>query len=172
MTILKELLKEEVWKDFRDYRNKRNQLGKDELRELDDFIAERRYLEIADKLEFDYPVKMMISKMGSTRKRTVYSYKEDETWVLKLLTHLLYKYDGKIADSCYSFRRNKMAKSAIDDILKNRNLDERYVLKADIHDYFNSIDVDLLETELRKIIDDDPEMLAFLLKLLKQDKCY
>ncbi|MBQ4253265.1 MAG: group II intron reverse transcriptase domain-containing protein [Erysipelotrichaceae bacterium] len=172
MTILKELLKDEVWKDFRDYRKKRNQLGKDELRKLDDFIAEKRYLETADKLEFGYPVKMMISKMGSTKKRTVYSYGEDEMWVLKLLTHLLYKYDDRIAENCYSFRRNKMAKTAIDDVMKNSDLDNRYVLKADIHDYFNSIDVDLLESKLREVIDDDSQLLDFLLKLLRQDKCY
>ena len=170
-SLLDSLKQREVWSDFLEYKKSKNQLSKKELKELEVFIAEKRYMPLSETLHFGYPEKKEISKMGSSKKRTVYSYSEDETWVLKLLAYLLYKYDDKIADNCYSFRRNQTAKTAFDDIKKVKGLDECWVLKTDIHDYFNSIDTDLLSDMLKEIIDDDVELITFMSGLLSQDKC-
>lgn len=169
MTLLDELKKEETWQDFLAYKKERNQLSKTELKKLETFIMEKKYLR--DLNDFSYPVKKQIAKRGSDKKRTVYSYTEDETWILKVLCFLLYKYDDRISDNCYSFRRNKSAKSAFEKITRINEIDQKYVLKLDIHDYFNSIDVELLIKEIAKIIDDDPELNDFLISLLRQDRC-
>ncbi len=130
------------------------------------------YLKITDSFHFDYPFRKTITKLNSDKKRTVYTYSKNETWVLKLLAHLLYKYDDAIAENCYSFRRNKTAKSAFDDIMKIKDLSEKHVLKLDIHDYFNSIDVEQLIVILRKTITDDDRLVDFMTSLLTQNKCY
>ena len=171
MSLLDDLLKKEVWENFRADKMVRGQLNKKELEELDSFIMEERYLIFTDDYEFSYPEKIILSKMGSNKKRTVYSYNSDETWALKLLGQLLYKYDDKLADNCYSFRKGKTAKGAIEDIKHIDNLNECYVFKTDIHDYFNSMDTDLLMEKAREVITDDNKLVEFMEKLLRQDKC-
>ena len=172
MTLLDELSKKEVWLSFHAYKKERNQLTVREDRQLKVFIEQERYLKITAFFSFDYPVKKIISKMNSSKKRTVYCYSEDETWVLKLLAFLLYRYDDKIADNCYSFRQNITARTAFDDIRKIEDLDNLLVLKLDIHDYFNSIDTDILHEILDAIINDDEPLLNFMSQLIRQDKCY
>ncbi|MBQ1505378.1 MAG: hypothetical protein IIZ48_01255, partial [Erysipelotrichales bacterium] len=107
----------------------------------------------------------------SSKKRTVYTFQEDEMCVLKLLAHLLYRYDVRISTSCYSFRRHKTAKTAWDKILEVPGLDTKYVLKADIHDYFNSMDTEILTEILQDVLKDDPKLYGLLERLLKEDRC-
>ena len=171
MTILDELSKKEVWEDFILHKTERGQLNRQETRDLRSFIDNEEYLSVTESFSFGLPRKMIISKMGSDRKRTVYSYNREETWVLKLLAYLLYRYDGKLSDNCYSFRKHSTSKKAFDSILKIKDLDEACVLKADIHDYFNSIDTDILLDVLRNVVDDDWKLLELFEKLLKQDAC-
>ena len=172
MSLLEQLSQKETWKDFRIYKAERNQLSKRELKELDVFIEEQKYLSVTDTFSFGYPTKKTISKMGSEKKRTVYSYSDDETWVLKVLSWLLYRYDCKIPESCYSFRPHKTSKTAFDSIRKIPELDSCFVLKADIHDYFNSINVDKLLIILHQVINDDEPLYQFIEGLLTQDRCY
>ncbi|MBR5340837.1 MAG: group II intron reverse transcriptase domain-containing protein [Erysipelotrichaceae bacterium] len=169
-SLLDTLSKKETWEEFLEYKSDKNQLSKKEIQQLSVFIAEERYKEICKDFVFSYPVKKEIARMGSAKKRIVYSYSEDETWVLKLLTYKLYKYEDKISENCYSFRRNQTAKTAFDRILKISDLNNKYVLKLDIHNYFNSIDTDQLIKILDEVIDDE-RLYDFMCYLLKQDRC-
>lgn len=170
-TLLESLRNKEIWQTFYEDKKERNQLKKKERKELEEFVQEERYLRIAEDLSFSYPVRKQLTKLGTNKKRTVYSYTKDEMRVLKLLTYLLYRYDGRISENCYSFRRKMTAKNAFDRIRKIPDIDQRYVLKLDIHDYFNSIDVEQLLAVLREIIDDDLPLYEFLKQLLTQDRC-
>ena len=169
--ILKQLSSPSKWEEFYQYKIDRRQLSKSETTQLALFIEEKRYLDICKDLHFSYPEKRLISKIDSRKKRTVYTYSKDETWVLKLLAYLLYDYDHKLSDNCYSFRRNINASHAFEKIKKIKDINDKYVLKLDIHDYFNSIDVDQLLVILKSVIEED-ELYEFLKYLLKQDKCY
>ena len=170
-SILDKLSSPQIWEEFYQYKTERRQLNKTETKQLQSFIAEQRYLDITKDLHFSYPEKKLLSKIDSKKKRTVYSYSKDETWVLKLLAYLLYEYDSRLSDNCYSFRRNINASHAFSRIRKIKDVDDKYVLKLDIHDYFNSIDTDQLFGVLSGIID-DKKLYDFLQYLLKQDKCY
>jgi len=170
MSILDELKNKESWLDFYHYKKDRNQLRKDEFQKLEDFIMKEKYLSFNDT--FSYPVKKILSKIGSSKKRIVYSYNEDETWMLKLLAFLLYRYDDRLSDNCYSFRRYKTAKTAFDQIRKITDLQQKHILKLDIHDYFNSINVPILLEILKDVIEDDPKLFSFLKQLLNQDRCF
>ena len=171
-SLLDELSEEEVWEQFRAEKIEKNQLNNHEIKQLDSFIDGKRYLQLTDHFSFSYPEKKTITKIGSNKKRTIYAYPADENWVLKLLANKLYRYDEFICDNCYSFRQKKTAKSVFDDIRKIKDIDERYVLKSDIHDYFNSIDEEILINELGQIISDDDRLLSLLTDIISQDKCY
>ena len=90
--------------------------------------------------------------------------------ILKLLAYLLYAYDYCLCDCCYAFRRNIGARRAFTDIAYNPQIAELWCFKADISNYFNSIDVALLEPLLCRIITDDEPLLKLLLSILRDDR--
>lgn len=133
-----------------------------ELQQLDEYIENRDYLPVGETLAFSLPEKKLINKSGSLRKRTVYIFPEKENMILKLLTWLLYKYDDAFHPSCYSFRKNHTARKAFQQITEIEGLGNKYVMKADIHDYFNSMPCDMLVSSLEEVITDDERLLDFL----------
>ena len=172
MSLLDELSREESWAAFREYKSRHSHLTNREFEALDAFIAERRYLAVTDRLGepdhgFSLPERRVINKSGTAKKRVVYSFPEDETRVLKLLTFLLFKYDGLLSPSCFSFRRQLTAKDAIGRLTALPEPGQYFTLKMDLHDYFNSMPVEGLCRVLREVITDDPPLLSFLTDLLR-----
>ena len=96
-------------------------------------------------------------------------YPEDENTLLKLLTYLmLRKYDYLFSDNLYSFRPGKTAKDAVRKLVKSKNICNMYCYKADISNYFNSIDTDLFLPLLKRTISDDQQLYNFLEPLLTE----
>ena len=177
MSILEELNKDEIWDSFLQYKLDKNHLSAKEQEEWSVFIGGRKYRDLTEHLmepgfTFDYPTKICVNKSGSRKKRVVYSFGEAESMVLKCMAFLLYRYDDKISDSCYSFRRNSSAKDAIGRILTIPDLKEKYCFKADISNYFNSIPSKRLIGVLEQVITDDEPLVAFLRRLLSAGKAY
>ena len=115
----------------------------------------------------------MISKLHSEKKRTVYIYPEPENTVLKVLTWLLLRrYDDLFAPGLYSFRPGRTAKDAIRTLLAVPGIRNMYAYKADISNYFNSIEVDRFLPELQQAISDDPELFAFLSAQLSEPRVF
>ena len=170
MSLLDRLCDEKSWAEFAQYRTSHGNMTQRELSQLDGFISQRRYLPLVRTLEFSLPQKRSINKSGSHKKRVIYTFPDDETWVLKLLTWLLYKYDGAFHKNCYSFRRNATAKAAMKDVLSTERLDDKWVLKLDIHNYFNSMPSELLVSEFSEVITDDEPLLDFLTRFYTLDK--
>lgn len=173
--MLEQLADHNKWQEFLEYKRSKKLMDKNEQKLLREFIEERRYKPIAEGIinktyTFSVPKRAEINKTGSGKKRAVYTFLYGENVILKFLSYLLYKYDGKLADNCYSFRRNTGALRAFSDILKNRSLSSMWCFKTDISNYFNSVDVDLLEPVLGGVISDDPHLLEFLLNLLKDNR--
>ncbi len=173
-TVLEKLNDEKVWEEFYDNRRISGHLSSDELKGLRTYIDEKRYGKIAEKIlrgtyEFTVPNVSYISKVGSDKKRLVYVFPEDEVWILKHLAILLHKYDSKLSPACYSFRSDLSVKNAIRRVLNSRGLDKKFVLKTDIHDYFNSIPQERLCEKLSEFIDDDDMLRDMLIRLLSAD---
>jgi hypothetical protein len=172
---LEELSRAEVWREFCEYKKEKGHLSKFEESELLNFIDEKRYAEIAERILcggycFNPPTKKLVNKTGTAKKRTVYFFDRDESIMLKLLAFTLYRYDGYFSPNCYSFRKNNGVKRAVSDLVKENNLSELYCYKLDIKNYFNSIRADLLLPMLAEFIDDAP-LYLFFEKMLTQDKC-
>ena len=151
--------------------------------ELRKFIDEKRYEPVCEGIlagrPFPLPRRSVIAKMGTDKKRVVYTYPPAENTVLKLLTWLiLRKYDGVFADNLYSFRPGRTAKDAVRRLLKGYSNADRvavkvavtgcYAYKVDIHDYFNSIPVERLLPMLADVISDDERLYGFLAGLLTE----
>lgn len=170
-SILDEIKTHEFWEGFLAFKTMRQTMRKAELEDLETFVSEKQYKSITDALGNDYefsdPVMFEISKSGTNRKRTVYSFGREENYILKGITHLLHKYDSAFCSNPYSFRRNKSVRGAVTSVISGFDLSEVYTYKVDIHDYFNSIDVDEVLKMLKVILADDEELYCVFDKVLR-----
>lgn len=177
MSLLNQLSDPNMWQMYREHKIQGHHISARELSKLDEFIESQRYLEITEHITdevipFDLPHRKTVNKSGTNKKRVVYTYSDSEMMVLKLLMFLLKRYEDKLSPSCYSFRSTRTVKSAITEIVRAPYAGSSYVYKADIHNYFNSMDVELLMKALGEVIQDDPELIKFLYKLLSVNKAY
>ena len=174
MSMLDQLSDEDVWNRFYEYKLSLA-CPKQFAGELRRFIDEKRYLPISEVInsgtEFPIPCKSVIAKMGTDKKRVVYTYPQDENIVLKLLTWMiLRKYDHIFISNLYSFRPGRTAKDAVRYLLKTGRVMQAYSYKVDIHDYFNSIPVERLLPMLKDVLADDERLYAFLSGLLLESR--
>ena len=175
-SILDNIAKEEVWNEYLDFKKKQASISAQEIEEIRDFIAKKSYLDITEKLssgeyDFSIPTKHLINKVNKSKKRVVYSYCEEENYILKVITYLfLKKYDESYAPNCYSFRRGSCVRSAIKKITSTKNLNKLYGYKIDISNYFNSVNVELLLEKLKMFLADDEKLYKFIEKLLLDDR--
>lgn len=161
----------EVWQQFLEYKREGGHLHPKELQELEQFVQRSRYLSVAEKIQnggtFAPPRKREISKMSTGKKRIVYTYAEDENWVLKLLTFLLQrKYDHLFADNLYSFRPGKGVRDAVTRLTHTKGILQMWSYKVDISNYFNSIPVERLLPLLWETLAEESEICRFLESLL------
>ncbi len=175
MSLLERLSDEAAWLEFREYKSHHSHMSNREFEVLDKFIESKEYLKVTGKLSepnhgFSYPSRRVINKSGTKKKRVVYTFPDAETWVLKLLTWLLYRYDDKLCDNCFSFRRNVTVKDAIEKVLTIPNLGDCYALKADIHNYFNSMPTEGMVKAIRDVITDDEPLVYFLTDILSVNR--
>ena len=141
---------------------------------MEKYVNDGRYLPILEKINrgegLSLPRKKIVNKMGSGKKRVVYSYPDDKMMVLRLIAFLLYRYDDCLADNCYSFRAEKSAQSAVRELNERLGDGHRWCYKTDIHNYFNSIKIPFLLPILNKVLADDKPLFDFLERLLSDDR--
>ena len=146
------------WLEFLNYKLDKEFVNDKEKEILKEFITNKKYLNIANKIvnnnyTFSNPKKHIISKNSSNKKRIVYNYTNDEMIILKYLSYLLYDYDYLFSNNLYSFKKNSGVKNAIKNISNIKNINKMYGYKVDIKNYFNSIDINILLSQLNKDID-------------------
>lgn len=160
MSLLDLLYDHNIWEEFLQSKLNNSYLPSKVIEECKVFIENKKYEKIvkyiiAEKYIFSIPNKIIISKMSKNKKRIVYNYNEEETYVLKVLSYLLYKYDYMFTPNLYSFRKNIGVKKAIYDIMYNKIINKMYGYKLDISNYFNSIPTSQLLLNLKKDLQDE-----------------
>lgn len=175
--LLPLLGKKEVWDEFLSYKKEKQHLSRKDARYWTKFVEEEQYRSVTDRIlspdfSLSVPVKLSVNKSNTGKKRVVYSFPEKESMVLKLLGHLLSRYDACLSPSCYSFRKNITAKDAVSHILSVPGLSGKYVLKMDIRNYFNSMPVSSLLHVLKEILADDPFLYSFFERMLTANEAY
>lgn len=175
MSIIAKLYCREVWLSFLKEKISSGNLNERQAKDFLSFIKKEEYVDIANKIEkqepFSPPLKKIISKQHSTKKRIVYSFSREENYVLKLFTYLLIRhYDNVFAKNLYSFRAHHDVHRAINYLKWDYKLSCRYVYKVDIHNYFNSVNINLLLPVLKNIMSDDISAYSFIERLLTDSR--
>ena len=115
---------------------------------------------------FSLPVKRQIMVNG--KQRAIYSFNSEEMQLLHLLAPMLYRsLDPILSDTQYC-RANKGVNAAIKKIKMIYELDDKYIYKTDIWNYFDSIPVDKLLNDLKTSIE-DPRLYLFLKEILSRE---
>ncbi len=171
MEIIQRLQDPSLWVEFMNYKISRGDMRKRDQEDLKKFVNEREYYDLVERLiqdqEMSLPRILEVNKNGVKKKRVVFSFEREENYILKMLAYLLKEYDGLFSDNLYSFRNNTGVKKAIGRILTNVNFDEAYSYKVDIHDYFNSINVDRVLVQLKERLPNEKWLFEFFKRLLK-----
>ena len=141
-SIIKQLTQQDVWEEFLAYRLLKGRFTWHEFYEADRYVEREEYLPLAQRIVqgegLGIPQKKIINKMGTGKKRVVYSFAPDEMTILKLLAFKLYDYDKWFSPNCYAFRRGVKASDAVFDIIHAIGDQKMWAYKLDIHNYFNS----------------------------------
>ncbi len=169
-----DLLNDDKWIEFLNYKLDKDYVSKHEKKQIKDFILNKQYKTICNFISkndysFSIPQKHLISKGRSSKKRTVYTFNNDEMIILKYISYLLYEYDNLFARNLYSFRKSFGVKSAINNICNIKNISKMYGYKVDISNYFNSININILLDNLKEDIKDS-ELYNLLYELLSNNK--
>lgn len=175
MELWEKLFLPESWQEFMEYKIEKQHLSNAEQEELEDFIKSKKYLSVLAEIEkgndvLPLPHKKEVNKSGVSKKRVVYSFSGDFNMVLKMIAYLLFRYDNLFADNCYAFRRNYGVKDAVRRIQSTKEIANKYCLKIDISNYFNSIHVPLLLEKLEFLKRQDNRLFDFLKILLSEDR--
>ena len=169
-SIIDLLGEQQTWEEFLTYRLLKGRFNWYEFDEADTYVSEAQYRDVVGRLQrgepLSVPTRHLVNKMGSGKKRVVYSFPPDEMIVLKAMTFLLYRYDSQLAPNCYSFRRGQTAHGAISHLVRTINNRPMWAYKLDIHNYFNSISIPLLLPILSEVLADDPPLYAFFERML------
>lgn len=174
MSIIEMLNNEDVWQEFLKHKIDGGHLRKQEYEKLKAYIENKEYVPVVEQIinnGFSIPKMKHINKKNSTKKRTVFIFNEKENYVLKAIMFLLYKYDDIFSPNLYSFRRNISVKTAIDNIQK-KDIKNMYGYKVDIHNYFNSVDIDIMIKILHDKIKDDNLLVELICSMISEPKAY
>lgn len=171
MEIIDRLVNADIWDAYLEKKISQQTMTRRELDDLRSFIVDKEYISVAEKMkkgEYAFPIPSMqeINRLRDGKKRIVYTLPEPYRTILKVITYMLHKYDGEFPDNLYSFKEHTGVKKAVRRVASRIDIEHCYTFKTDVHDYFNSIDVELLLPMLGKLLVDEPKLLSFLTNLL------
>lgn len=173
-SIADRIRQRDSWLQFLYYKIEHQNLRKEEEEQIWEYIENQRYQKAAEQIESgsfpgEYPVKKTINKEGTTKKRTVYSFSGDTGIALKFIAFYLYKFDAVFGKNCYAFRRAYGVRDAIGRISRNPSYRKKYCFKADISNYFNSIDTELLLEKLEAVREQDRFLYGIFENILREE---
>ena len=170
MEYLQTLRDPEVWERFYEYFAGREHVTKRELSQMRRLIDAKAYAEPLEqwltKGTFPYATRRIINKMGSDKKRVVYTFGEAENLLMKAIAYHLHRYDEIFAPNLFSFRVNSGVKKAMAYLTKRAALADRLSYKLDIHDYFNSVDVEKILPMVREVLPEEPLLCGLIEEIL------
>lgn len=169
-SIINQLTDQALWERFLAYRLEKGRFGWEDFVIADDYVAAEGYQALALRLiqgeRLGIPQKKIINKMGTGKKRVVYTFDPDAMQILSFIAYLLYRYDDRFAPNCYAFRRGIRPHDAIRRLNRAIRGQRMWAYKLDIHDYFNSIDIGLLLPMLHEMLANDKLLYEFFERML------
>jgi len=160
----------ESWDAFLEYKLSGEHTPDWEKKIFSEYVKSKQYLEdVSDFLEgvpFPDPVVKMLNKHNNSKKRVVFTFSENKNIFLKFVSFYLMNYDRVFSDNLCSFRKNICVKTAVRKLVSTPGISEMYCYKADISDYFGSVNPQILLPQLKSVLHEDERLFCFIEGLL------
>ena len=173
-SIIEKLQDQQTWEEYLAYQLRKDRLDWDDFETCDRYVEDMEFAPVAAKAvrgdSLGIPHKKIINKMGTGKKRTVYTFDNEAMAMLKVIAHQLYKYDYHFSSDCFAFRRGLRPSDAVLKVHRKVCDKPYWAYKLDIHDYFNSIAVPILLPKLKEMLADDPMLYEFLERMLTEER--
>ena len=172
-----EMLDREAKDDFFSRKESSVNMREDELQRLREYLYSEQCDRDLQKLHqggyyLDPPKMFYIRKSGSNRRRKVFCFSENDKFLLQYLTSYAHrKTDRRFPPTLYSCRRRDNTDRLYRCIRRYDPHREKYVVKADISSYGESVDVSILDGQLETWFSDEPEVRNFIHWLVSRN-CY
>lgn len=164
MSLIGELSKQQYWDDTLDRMLRKSNLTNEQQLELillnsTDFRTTFINQVTQGKYKWSIPRKVLLSKIGTKKKRTVYMYSIQDRYILGVLYRVFSSYySEKVSSNCYSYKRGTNTLKAIEYLKSDKEIVVKYGVKLDIHAYFNSVNRDYLSQVIKEISNNEPEI--------------
>ncbi len=166
-----------IWFSIFEELKERNPQQRNKIKAYSDILLSKTHIKITnlllkDEYNFSLPKKVEINKLKTGRKKSVYIFNFQDDFVLKVLNRIIAeKYSYLVSPNCHSFQKNKGAKTAFKSILRDKNINNKFVLKTDLSNFFNSVNVKDFLNDLPSAMHNDKVIFNTLKRLLLNDKC-
>jgi hypothetical protein len=175
MNILDKFKLKESWENYlKDLTSKKEYLDRKLIKNVTQIINSGLN---ALNLNFPIPVKKELQKYNTSKKRLVYFYPEPYNTYLKMINWLLQvdsEYASKFCINSYAYQKNKSVNIGIKSLQKEILAKKKsFFIKSDFSDYFNSINVNILENKMKSFFkQEDQDLVNFILQLLYKEEVY
>lgn len=169
-SVLQNLYHTRYWEDVFLVFEKRSFRQKEKLSIYRQILEDESYREIAREVlsknyKFQMPLRLVVNKLQTGKKKTVYLFGYQDDFLLKVINKILTEtYQHLISPACHSFQRGKGAKTAFRMLLADPEIDKKHFLKTDIHNFFNSVNIE----DFISILPDEIKADGLLFGLLEQ----
>lgn len=173
MSFFDFVLDETSWQAFLDKENAREFSDSRLIKKLESVISKKKYLKFDKDFLYNIgiPAKVILTSHNTSKTRTVYVYPEPYRTILKLMVfYIQLMYVIKFSSNSLAYTIGRSVKTAFSLINKYKIKKSDIVYKSDFSDYFNSINIDLLEDKLYKFFDEDVDMTEYIMTLLRNPK--
>lgn len=121
--------------------------------------------------EWSIPDKQLLNKIGTTKKRVVYIHSMQDRYFLGVLYRVCSEYfKDSIDEHCFSYKKGVRTLNAVEYLVRDKKLFNKYGLKLDISGYFNSVDKGYLTKVVDELFSGMPELYKLMKELLFRDK--
>jgi len=175
-SVLNGLYDEQYWTETLSFFESRSYRQKEKLKVYKSIVENKQYNQIADKVLagkyiFSYPLKLVVNKFNTGKKKTVYLFESHDDFLLKVINRILTnRFSEIISPLCHSFQKQKGAKTAFRSLLKDADIDKKDCLKTDISNFFNNINpIDFID-QLPDCIKEDFILFELIKQLLLNNK--
>lgn len=174
MSYLNFIQSKEAWEEFHAYEFEKEYQDADLLSTIESIIDSEEYKEYDRGFMriFAIPRLVKLSEYNTSKKRIVYVYPEPHRTVLKLIGYYLLKnYNEKFCRNSLAYTKGRSVKSAFRLLDSYKIKSNEKVYKNDFSDYFNSIDLDLLDKKLSEFLkESDYDLQEFIMTILRQPR--
>lgn len=173
MSFLKFVQDKESWLKFIAEEEEKEYGDERLISYMQKIVDKEEYLSYDESFLANFPLAKVkrIGEYNTSKKRTVYVYPKKYRTVLKMMSYyILSNYGRKFAKNSIAYTKGRSVRSAF-KMLKSFNLTEKdTIYKNDFSDYFNSIDIDLLDKKVKDFLDQDVELYSIIMSLLREPR--